>query len=170
MLANAATQIQIVAPDHIPSICMDRRQHSDDWICLLYRASTNPEHRCNQPGSLHADIRMHARYSCANSPRVALRKAAGRKLDGECDQNDAAVRKTHLSRNPQTLEIVRRVTQSLPRYTISKTRWMIKQHREAISFVNSLAVIAAVIAIVGIIWLGIALNSEHRLGKANGHE
>jgi len=30
-------------------------------------------------------------------------------------------------------------------------------------FVNDLAIIAAVIAIVGIIWLGIALNGQHRL-------
>ena len=30
-------------------------------------------------------------------------------------------------------------------------------------FVNYLAIIAAVIAIVGILWLGIALNSQHRL-------
>jgi hypothetical protein len=30
-------------------------------------------------------------------------------------------------------------------------------------FVNDLAVIAAVIAFLGILWLGIALNSQHRL-------
>jgi hypothetical protein len=30
-------------------------------------------------------------------------------------------------------------------------------------FVNDLAIIAAIIAIVGILWLGIALNSQHRM-------
>jgi hypothetical protein len=30
-------------------------------------------------------------------------------------------------------------------------------------FVNDLAIVAAIIAIVGIVWLGIALNSQHRL-------
>lgn len=30
-------------------------------------------------------------------------------------------------------------------------------------FVNDLAIVAAIIAIVGILWLGIALNGQHRL-------
>lgn len=30
-------------------------------------------------------------------------------------------------------------------------------------FINDLAIVAAIIAIVGILWLGIALNGQHRL-------